>query len=241
MIYHHQRAWGIALFLVVHSYLAPAQERSDIYRVTAGQQAHEVLPAKVKYRYEAFQPGTVSFYSGKTSNGNLNYNILLGDMQFVDRSRDTLSLAEEQTIKQIKISDDTYLYNDKYGFLEVVQAYSQVKLAIHQQFVPISQEKMGAYGQSSGTSAISNYSSVSTSGGAMQPLEQQGDVLISKKATYLLIDKNQRVRRANRSGILRAFRKQKKAIESYIEEQQIDFHQLEDLQKLLQYCSEAAS
>ena len=228
------------LLLVVYTSVAFAQ-KEKIIRIQSDQNAEKVVPMNVKYRYEKFQPGTVSFYNGKTSNGQLNYNILLGDIQFVDRTRDTLSLAEKQTIKQIKIGNDTFFYDEKHGYLEVVQEYPPVKLAVHQQFIPISQEKTGGFGQSTGTSAVRQYGTVSTDGAGIHKLEQKGDVLIAKKTTYLLIDKNQRVRGANKSGILRLFNKDKKAINTYLEEHKIDFNQAEDLQSLLEFCQQEAS
>ncbi|MEQ9439009.1 MAG: hypothetical protein RIG62_08165 [Cyclobacteriaceae bacterium] len=217
-----------------------AQEET-IFRIKSGQEAQQALPMQVKYRYETFQHGTISFYNGKTSSGKLNYNLLLGDMQFVNPARDTLSLANEQTIRQIRLGGDTFYYDARHGYIEVVQTYPLATLAIQQKLLPLSKEKMGAYEQSSGVSSIREYGSINTGTGATHQLELKGDLLITKKVTYLLIDKNQRVRRANRSGILRLFAQDKKEINAFIEEQRINFNQLEDLQSLLEFCQQITS
>ncbi|MGB3589677.1 MAG: hypothetical protein WBA23_24230 [Tunicatimonas sp.] len=209
MLTYYKRSLVFALFFIVHIQLLYGQ-KGEIYRINTGQKINEALPMEVKYRYETFQTGTVLFYNGKTSTGKLNYNILLGDMQFVDRSRDTLSLANRETIKHVKINNDLFFYDEKHGYMEVVEEYPSVKLAVHQQFVPIAREKSGGFGQSTGTSAVREYGSVNSGSGGINQLEMKGDVLVTQKANYLLIDKNQRARRANRSGILRAFSKGKK-------------------------------
>ena len=42
-------------------------------------------------------------------------------------------------------------------------------------------------------------------------------------------------------GILRLFNKDKKAINTYLEEHKTDFNQAEDLQSLLEFCQQEAS
>ena len=217
-----------------------AQEE-NIIRIKSGQEAEQALPMDVKYRYPEFRQGTISFYNGQTSSGRLNYNLLLGEMQFINLTRDTLSLAEEQTIREIQIGDHTFHYDAKYGFVEVVQEYPTARLAIQQKLTPLSREKMGAYEQSTGVSSIRDYSSISTSNGSTQKLALKGDLLIAKKVVYVFIDKNQRFRRANRAGILRIFPENKREINTFIEEHKTDFSQPEDLKALLRFCQEVAS
>jgi len=230
---------GFTLFFVVHAYCLYAQD-DDTYRIKGNQEIYEALPKAAQYRYETFQSGTVSFYNGKSSSGKLNYNILLDDVQFVDRARDTLSIANPETIKQVRIGDDTFYYDVEHGYVEVLEEYLGVKLALHQEFIPRNRENTGAFDQATETSSVRNYTALNTTGG-MNKLTVKGDLLISQKATYLLLDKNQRVVRLNRNGVLRVFKPEKKKINAYIKENNINFNRLEDIKTLLEFCSEAMS
>ena len=213
-------------------------QNTNKFRVKSGEEAEKAIPATYKYRYETFRNGSVSFYDGRSATARLNYNVLLGEMQFIDLTGDTLSLADEQTIQHIKIGENTFYYDPKYGYLEVVAAYPAVKLALHQSFATISKEKKGAYDQSTGTSSIKNYNSYASGNTRLQKLEPDGDVLIAREVTYFLVDENRRVFQANKSNVLKLFAKHKKAISTYLEEKDVDFDKEEDIRQLLQFCNE---
>ena len=56
----------------------------------------------------------------------MNYNIFLGEIQFIDTKGDTLSLANPETIDSVAI--DTSLIYYKKGYLQVIAAYGSYKL-----------------------------------------------------------------------------------------------------------------
>lgn len=213
-------------------------QNTDMFRVKSGEEAEKNIPATYKYRFETFRNGSVSFYNGRSATARLNYNLLLGEMQFIDLTGDTLSLADEQTIQSIKIEEDTFYYDPKYGYLEVVAQYPAVKLTLQQSFSTVSKEKKGAYEQSTGASSIKNYNSYASGTSRLQKLDPDGDVLIAREVAYFLVDRNNRVSRANKSNVLKVFAKQKKAIGTYLDEKDTDFDKEEDIRQLLQFCSE---
>src|SRR5215210_5503561 len=96
--------------------------------VKAGQSLYDVH--KEIYRYPNFKEGKVYFLDGGLSVGKLNYNFISEAMQFINPTGDTLSLADEATIKYITIENDTFYY-DK-GYLEGLINSGSVKLAIKQ-------------------------------------------------------------------------------------------------------------
>jgi hypothetical protein len=213
-------------------------QNTDKFRVKSGEEAEKAIPASYKYRYDTFRNGSVSFYGGRSATARLNYNLLVGEMQFIDLTGDTLSLADEQTIQHIKIEENTFYYDPKYGYLEVVAQYPAVKLTLQQSFSTVSKEKKGAYEQSTGASSIKNYNSYASGNTRLQKLDPDGDVLIAREVGYFLVDENNRAHRANKSNVLKLFAKQKKAISTYLDEADIDFDKEEDLRQLLQFCSE---
>ena len=227
------------LFLAVmglSAYPLRAQD-ADLFRIKAGDAVEEAIPRVHQYRYETFRNGSVSFYNGKTATARLNYNLLLGEMQFIDITGDTLSLAEEHTIQHIRIGENTFYVDPKHGYLEVIAQYPTVKLGMQPSFSTVLKEKKGAYGQSTGTSSIKNYNSYTAANSRLQKLNPNEDVLIAKEVAYFLIDHNQRIHRANKSALMKLFAQQKKAISTYLDKEDIDFDKEEDLRKLLQYCS----
>lgn len=212
-----------------------AQE-NQTFRVKANSDLSKSLPVKDRYLYPQFRDGTVTFFNGTTANAKLNYNLMLGEIQFVGVARDTLSLANEQTIKQIQIGEQVFYYDVTNGYVASLATYAPVQLVAKTMFRVGAVEKMAGMGKSSGTSSIKEVNTLSTGNSSMQRLASQGDVVLSKERIYFLMDANNRFYKANKSGFLKLFSKNKKAIESYLEEQKIDFQNVEDLKKALAHC-----
>lgn len=226
----------MSFFVLAISHLQ-AQE-NKLFKIKAGEDIQRSLPFTDKYRYPQFKIGGVAFLNGGTTPARLNYSLLLGEMHFISPAGDTLSLANESTIKWVQLGNDYFYYSPDYGYLEIIHDLPTVKLAIKQIFRVASVEKVGAYQQSSGVSSIKNYSILATGNSSVKRLEAKGDVVLSKEKFYFFIDQNNRFYKATKSNLLKIFVKNKRAIESYIKEESIDFTNEENLKKLLQYCSQ---
>lgn len=214
---------------------------SERFRVGSDEEIEKAIPAHERYRFEHFRQGEVHFQNGTQANARLNYNLLLEEVQFIDITGDTMSLADEHLIKQIRLGGNTFYYDEKSGFVEVIADYTPVKLTIHQKFTTVNAEKMGAYGQSSAVSSIKNYNSIATTNGQRQNLTLKGDVVLAIESTFYLVDQNNRIYKANKSAFRKIFPEQKQAIQEYVKQEAIDFNDEEDLKKLLQYSSELSS
>ncbi|MFD1145204.1 hypothetical protein ACFQ4C_29000 [Larkinella insperata] len=210
-------------------------------RVKGGPNWQRSVPFPERYRYPDFRTGTLTYLNGLTATGRFNYNILIGEMQFIDPRGDTLALANETTIRSVQVAEVAFLYDQKYGFMEVTAEYLPVKLAMKPIFKTVRAEKNGAYNQSSGTSSITQYKSFVGSTGQLARLGQEGDLLLEKDVVYLVIDQNNRFHRLSKGTILKIFSKNKSAIEAYLKTESIDFKKERDLRKLLQFCSELSS
>lgn len=214
---------------------------APILRIKGGPNWQRSVPMQERYRYPQFRAGTITYLNGQTAEGRFNYNILVGEMQFIDAKGDTMALANETTIRSVQVAETAFRYDDRYGFLEVVADYQPVKLAMKPIFKTVRAEKNGAYNQSSGTSSITQYKSFIGRTGQLSRLEQEGDVLLEKDVLYLMIDQNNRFYRLNKGSILKVFPKNKAEIEAYLKAEPIDFKKPEDLKKLLQFCSALSS
>jgi hypothetical protein len=216
---------------------ASAQADGPI-RVKAGEEVGNAIPVGQRYRYEGFRPGSIKYLSGTVSNGRLNYNLLLGEMQFIDPKGDTLSLAGEITLDHVRVGDDLFYYDPENAYLEVVADFNPVKLARKQMLVMAGNEKEGGYGQSTGTGAIKNYSSYATQNSQLLRFKPKGDLLFNREETFFIVDGNKRAHKARRAGILKVYGRHKKAVEQYLKEQPVDFGQEADLKKLLGFCAQ---
>lgn len=222
------------LFLSVCSLSAGATmgQTSETIRVKSG----EKFPNAEKYRYAKFTPGVVEYHNGRVpSQAMLNYNMLLREMQFLVNNRDTMSIADAPAIQRIRIQDDEFVYDQNGLLLTVLGHYGPVTLAVDHSLKLANVDKMGGYGMSSGASAIKTYNSYPTSAGASAKLEQKGDVVYSHQRVLMFINQNNLVFPASRKSILKMYSKKKSEIETYLKENPVQFGDLNEVKRLLEY------
>ena len=94
--------------------VAVTAQRPKTYTVPAGVEVKEIVPANEIFQFPQFVQGLVIFKDGTSAPGRLNYNRLIAELQFIDPKGDTLSLANEQTIRTVFIGADTFYYSDGY-------------------------------------------------------------------------------------------------------------------------------
>ncbi len=223
-------------FFFTGSHLVQAQTSKPV-RVKSGDEVGRTIKAEEKYRYPLFQKGKVTYLNGTFTAATFNYNLLLGEVQFIDKKGDTLTLGGEPALISILIGETLYLYSHNNGYLEVVADFPSLKLGKRQKLVPAGMEKVGAYEQSTGVSAIRNTTSIVGNNSQSYLLDPKGDMLFSKAEAYYLIDQNNTFHKADKAAVLRMFPQHKKAISDYLKEQTPDLKKEEDLKNLLQFCT----
>ena len=90
----------------------PAQNK-DIILVKANTKVLDYFPFQERFSYQQFIDGKVMFKNGNTSTAKLNYDILLGEVVFI-QSRDTLTISRKKDLRNIIIARDTFLYDNDY-------------------------------------------------------------------------------------------------------------------------------
>jgi hypothetical protein len=209
-------------------YLVCWSQSTESYIIKSGMNILEIVPSGAIYRYPVFTPGTVVFRDGVAISGNLNYNMLSDEMQFVDAKGDTMALANEETIRQIFIKSDTFLFDD--GYLRLVSGHSSLKLAektIFKQYI----QKAGAYGLSSATTSTNNLASILAKRSVDLSVDQE--LVLVKHTTYSLSDRRGRFQDMDKKNILRMFPRQKDVIENYFRDNEVLFNRPDDVQKLV--------
>ena len=223
----------LILFVLAYSGSIHAQDNSTII-VKAGKNIYESVSTADLYEYPQFVFGKVFFKPGDSATGRLNYNRLVGQMQFIDFKGDTLNIADPGTIKSIRINKDMFYYDN--GYVKLIKDNNTIKLATIQTLRVVNKEKTGAYNMPSSTSAIDSYGSYAIDGKTYKLLPRE-DIVLKKQTQYYFGDKFNHFILANKKNLLRLYSKQNVSLNAYLKENNVDFTSQEDLEKLLQYLA----
>jgi len=216
-----------SLFSFAHSFA-----QSEKWTVKAGDEIKDAVSADIKYRYPTFATGTVYFKDGTSSSALLDFNLLNEEMQFINPNGDTLSLANEATIKYITINNDSFYYAK--GYLELVSANSFMKLAKKQRLKIGDVKRLGGYDQPSSTSAITSYSSLSV-GNQVTKINQRADILLAKETTFYIGDNYNSFVASTKRNIIKMFPRKESEIDHFLNENKIRFNNQDDLIKLVTF------
>lgn len=217
------------LFIMMACSATIFAQMSSPVRVKAGEDLYEKL-AKEIYLYPAFNKGIILFKDGKMSQANFNYNMLNGEMQFIDAKGDTLSLANELTIKYVTIAEDSFFYGD--GYLRLIAENESAKIAKKQVIKVIDKQKIGAYDQPSSAGSVTSYSSLSNELRNYK-LDTRQDILLAKQTSFYLGDKYNNFFRYTKKNVFKNFPKKEKELNEYLKTNNVNFDKEEDLVRLL--------
>jgi hypothetical protein len=218
-----------ALLVAVNTY---AQKRKT-FKINPGEKLADVIPKEEKYSYANFTTGNVYLRNETFSRAPLNYNALFGEMQFIDPKGDTLSIADENNIKQIVINNDTFYYSK--GYLKQIQDYGEVKLAAMQFFSFVNRQKIGGFGEVTSAS-IDTYNAVSGTS-YFKELVAKELLTVAKSTVYFIGDKFNNFKVLNKRNLLEAYARKEKEVQAYLKENKVDFSDEEQVKKILFHLS----
>ncbi|GHB56609.1 hypothetical protein [Persicitalea jodogahamensis] len=223
----------LAIIILLLTGLPAWAQTSETIRVKSGER----LAVGDKYLFPQFAVGTVQYRDGRTVSAQLNFNLLLREMQFLNPPRlDTLALAREYTIKQILINDAKFVHDQKAGFMKILGDYGGVRLAVTQSLQVGNVDKEAGYGQSSGVSSIKSVNNLPSDNGSITRLSMKGDVMYSRRESYFLLDENSLTYPANKKSVQKLFARHKSEIGDYIKDNSVQFGNAADLKRLLEFC-----
>jgi len=226
----------LTLFIfIVHIYNVNAQK--DKHLVNAGEDINNVIPTEEKFHYPEFTAASVVFKDGKISVAPCNYNLLIGQMQFVDPSGDTLAIANENTIEYININTDTFFYDN--GYLQLIAGNTSAKFAKSEKIKLSDIKKTGGFGQSSSTNGISTYSSLYV-GGQRTELTEKRELTLLRQTSFYIGNQFNHFLPATKKNLIKLFGKKQDRIETYLKENNTSFNSEEDLKKLVSFINETS-
>jgi hypothetical protein len=228
----------LLLFMVTMS--AAFSQAEQPIRVKAGDDPAKSIPPSLRFRYPEFKDGYLYYSVDKKSPSfKMNYNLLFGQLMFIDPRGDTMVVTDEYAVKYIQIGAEFYYHDYPNGYYEIIFGDMNVIMASQQELKMIRRETQGSNGYNKSdpdpTASVSStrYSSRSPTTNILNE-----DVIYKKFTAHYLIDQNRKMRKANKAAFKELFPDQEEAIESFVRREDIHFYIEKDILKLLKYCTE---
>jgi len=203
-------------------------QKNDLITVRSGHRILDYFPFQERYRYPEFMVGKVFFKNNVFSVFKLNYNYLLGEMEFI-QSGDTLIIANKKDMKYIQVAGDTFYYDKIY--LEHIAFIGNMEITLSQYYKLKEIQKKDAYGVSSAGSATQTYGSL-PSDGNFYKLSANEDLIFQKIREYYLSTGNSGIIPFKKKHILQVFPQYADDIKNYLKSNDVDFSSGDDLVKL---------
>ncbi len=219
-------------FAVLYTNQSSAQVITTI-TVKAGEDLSAVY--KQMYRFPQFMYGKVYFMNRDLASGKLNYNMLMGKMQFIDKKGDTLALSDNNPIRLVAIDTNLFYCNSE-ECVELIAGFPPAELVVSRHLKLSDEQKVGAYGLPTSTQTIENSSTFKANASDYR-LQLNKDLVFTKEVRYYLIDADKHYVTANKRNLQKLFPKQKNSIEKYLNENQVDFKNESDLKNFFSYLA----
>ena len=199
-------------------------------RVKAGEDLAQAYSPHGFYRFPQFNKAVLYFNGGGKNAGPVfNYNVLSGNMQFINPAGDTLDMSNNVAVDSIVFGQTVFVYKE--GFLEIVAGDDSVKL-LKKVLLKTQVENVGAYGLSNNTASITSMKSFFT-GSSVYNLVVNQDVVLEETASWFFSRGNNIVK-ASKSNLLKLLPADKAAkAESYLKQNKTGFDKENDLKKLM--------
>ena len=201
---------------------------------------NKAIPYSLKYSNNQFLDGSVYYLSGRQLDSlKLNYNLFYQEMQFVGKENKIWAIGEDPTLKYVRIGNDYYHHDLEKGYLKIIEASGTINL-IASQILIVSKytgtQKSG-YEITSSEMISSQYDSLTNSA-----FFQNEVLACTRKTTYFLLDKYDKIYPAIKKGFLRVFPRKAEQVEAYLDQmarqrKPIRFYKEEDLLTLMKFCN----
>ena len=185
------------------------------------------------YLFPSFTTGKIKFRTGVTNEIMLNYNSLTEEMIFETNGRN-LALANPESVDTIYLGGKKFIPSGKI-FYEVPEDLP-VSLFIRHLCRVIPPGKPSGYGGVSETAAITESSSLYTSGGVYN-LKLPDDYKIIPYSEFVLKKDNEYIKVFNVNQVIKCFPEKKDAIKEFVKAHKTNFKNEDELKSLIEFCN----
>ena len=208
----------------------------QVIETVSGEDIAKKISSQMQYLLPEFTDGIVTFSNQPKATGKLNYNLLIGEMHFMDNNQQVLALSDRTNVLMIAIGNRKFYPYKGNEFAEELQSADNCSLRVRYQATVAQQGSKGAYGTTSTTTSSKSYSSIN-SDGIQYNLPAEGSVLVSVNRMYYLAGKNGKYTLIiNTKTFTKQFPKYKLQIETFVKQNSIRFNNDKDLKALFTYC-----
>lgn len=192
-----------------------------------------------RFFFKSFQETHVYYEDGRSFCIPANYDLVKGSFVFIDKEDgDVLKyFGEQDKITHIKIGERLF-FPSRFGPTELVQAEPEFKVYYKPRLLDVG--KSGGYGITSNTSATRSYSHLTSYGGNIKTLDKETKYVHEIEKVYIIKKNKKEKRFATPKQFLKLYSKDKKALQEYITDNQIDFNIIMQVLKLYNHAEKRA-
>ncbi len=203
----------------------------------SGADLGSVTPTSYQYIFPTFKEGKVFYTNGKGGKGNMNYNMLIGEMQFISPDDNSVqALADIKSVYRIEIDGRIFYPYKQKEFMEELVA-GDIKLCVLRKGKAVPYSKEGGYGVSTATSSIESINQTVNTASQGNPLAIKENILVTlKNYYYLLLPSGKVVQVKKVEDVKKVFPKIPKEIDAFVKSNKSNFDNEQDLKSLIQYC-----
>ena len=224
-----------SIFLLLLYPILAAAQNDEVIDIASGEILNEKVSSNVQYVFPEFLAGQVHFADGKRSANLLNYNVLLGEMHFID-NEDVLAFPDLTNVLVVVVNKRRFFPFNKTEFCEEVFATDDTRLCVRRKGRAMEKSKTGAYGMETSASSVKSYNSIGSTGRQFN-LGVTGKVKVSVENSYYFMNKGYKyVQIKNEKSIIKQFPGHNEKIETFVKEHKINFKDEDDLKELIAYC-----
>lgn len=219
-----KKIFSIALFLFMVSGLAAqtvTHKNSD--------DLNALLLDSVKYVQPEFAAGRVIFKNGEQSNGAINISTVDQKVHFIDPNGKILVISNNDEVSKVLIKGRTFM-NSRYGYIELHDLNGDILFGELRRVTFLEEEKTGAFGSKSQTTAITSINSVNAGGYMVDLSQYRNTPYMYKKVPYLC--RKGLFYIASKKIMQRCFPSKKEFIETYCKENDVNFSNVEEVRAL---------
>jgi len=216
---------SLSLTLLFVSLYSSAQELNTKYTLSS------------QFLFNKFQPAVVDFKTKNSLKTDLNYNVLLEQVQFIKNGK-ILSIVNTEDIKAVKIGSKVFIPVEK-KFYELVYNDTISILLRRTPDLTLLDDREGPFGVKLTTDSPDKLEAylVNIAGNTNiqkinTPKDDQKEIPIYNR--YYIMFQGE-VEPAAKSRIKRMFSDNKKELKAYMKEQNIDLESISDLKRLADY------
>jgi hypothetical protein len=201
----------------------PAQNYKSV-TVRAGKKIKDYFPVEERYIYPQFIDGQISLTNGSSGSAKLNYNLLLGEIEFI-KGLDTMIINRKTDLGRVVIEQDTFIYRN--GYYKMIHS-GRLKVCLKDRIKLIEILKQGAMGTVNRTSAGETFNSMSTAG-KYTDLALTDDMVFQRKVEFYILTINDELVPFKKKNVIELYLNKKSEIEKYLKSNKVNFDSQADI------------